>query len=140
MVFFGILHIYNRFLSIDKIPLLYPIWKFFDSSWKYFDNIRIFICVSIMCIYFLLLMLFYFFLNFLKYLFIFEREIKHEQGRCRERGRERIPSRLYDQPEPDMGLDLTIGRSLPEPISRVRCLSNWATQVPHVFPIILIFF
>ena len=37
-----------------------------------------------------------------------EREQAHEQGRGRERGRERIPSKLHAvSAEPDVGLDLT---------------------------------
>ena len=44
------------------------------------------------------------------YLFIWERQREHEQGRGkkRERGRERIPSRLCTViTEPDVGLELT---------------------------------
>ena len=42
------------------------------------------------------------------FLFIFERESVCEQGRGRERGRQRIQSRLCaDSNEPDVGLRLT---------------------------------
>ena len=42
------------------------------------------------------------------FLFIFERECVCEQGRGRERGRQRIQSRLCaDSNEPDVGLRLT---------------------------------
>ena len=43
------------------------------------------------------------------YLFICrEKDREHEQGRGRERGRERIPSRLHVvSTEPDAGLELT---------------------------------
>ena len=34
--------------------------------------------------------------------------------------------------EPSAGLELTTMRSRPELRSRVRCLTHWATQVPHV--------
>ena len=63
----------------------------------------------------------------LLFIYLFLREIKHE-WRGPERTREKIPSRLHV--EQDVGLDSTTARSWPELISRVRCWSNWATQVP----------
>jgi len=46
------------------------------------------------------------------------------KGLGRGRGRERILSRLHPSTEPDMGLDLTTLRSLPEPKSRVECSTD----------------
>ena len=47
-----------------------------------------------------------------------------------ERGRDRIPGRLRAvSTEPDVGLNSRTVRSWPEPRSRVRCLTNWTTQV-----------
>ena len=36
--------------------------------------------------------------------------------------------------EPDMGLSLMTGKSCPEPISRVPCLTCWASQAPPKLP------
>lgn len=35
--------------------------------------------------------------------------------------------------EPDMGLSFITQRSWPEPKSRIRCLTDWTTQVPETF-------
>lgn len=41
--------------------------------------------------------------------------------------------------KPSVGLQLTTLRLTLEPRSRLRCLSNWATQAPQVFTLISIF-
>ena len=53
-------------------------------------------------------------------------------GWGRRREGEKILSRLHTQP--DRGLALTTLRSWPELKSRVRCLSDWATQAPLNYP------
>ena len=67
-------------------------------------------------------------LFFLMFIYLFWEREKCEQGRGRQRGRERIPSRLLTvSAEPNTGLELT--NSWPEQRSRVGRLTNWATHV-----------
>lgn len=40
------------------------------------------------------------------------------------------------EPDPDSGLDLTTQRSWPEPQSKVQHLTDWASQVPHIWIIL----
>ena len=64
--------------------------------------------------------------------FFWEREKERVWvGEWRERGRERILSRLYCM-EPNVGLHLKTVRSWIESKSRVEHLTNWATQAPHI--------
>ena len=76
--------------------------------------------------------LFYFIIVFKVYLLLRETgETKREQGRGRERGRHRIRSRLQGQAvntEPDVGFELTNREIMTW--AEVRCLTDWATQVP----------
>ena len=69
---------------------------------------------------------------FLKKLtFVLEREKENEEGRGREKGRERIPSRLSAvSAEPDVGIGPQMMRSWPEPKPRVWYLTHRATQPP----------
>ena len=62
--------------------------------------------------------------------YFWERRCK--EGRGRERGRERIPSRLLAaSAECDAGLELNeTARSWPESKSRVGCLTDWVTPAP----------
>ena len=73
-----------------------------------------------------------------KVLFIFESNTEREGGKWRgkkerasrggaESRRERIPSGLHTD-----SLNPPTVRSWPEPNSRVRCLTNWATQEPYL--------
>ena len=63
-----------------------------------------------------------------------EREHARAEEGQRERRRERIPSRVCTvSPGPDVGLSLTTMRLWPELKSRVRCLTDWATQAPQIF-------
>ena len=78
------------------------------------------------------------FFNFKKYfLFIFrekERACEQELGRGRERGRERIPSRLCTfSVEPDVGLNPRTVRLWPGLKSRVGRLTDWAMLAPLMF-------
>ena len=53
----------------------------------------------------------------------------HERGRGREKGRQRIPSRLRAvSTEPSMGLNPTNREITTEPKSRIGCLTYGATQ------------
>ena len=64
---------------------------------------------------------------------LWEREREEEQGEGqREREGERIPSRLHTvTAEPDVGLETTNCEIITwAKASRVRCLTNWATQAP----------
>ena len=72
------------------------------------------------------------------YLFLWEKHRKREREERekrerRERGRQRIPSRLCTVcVEPDVGLENPgTRRSQPESKRRVRCLTDWAIQVPR---------
>ena len=56
----------------------------------------------------------------------FEREIESKQGRSKERGRQRIPSRV--RAVNAKGLNPQTLRSWPEPKPRVGRLTKWATQ------------
>ena len=61
-----------------------------------------------------------------------------ERERNMVRGRERIPSRLCTEHWAWHRLHPTTLRSGPEPKSRVRCLTDWATQVTQYLPLWLI--
>ena len=53
------------------------------------------------------------------------RKREHKQGRGKEGGRERIPSRLHAvSTEPNAGLKPTNDEIVTQPKSRVRCLTN----------------
>ena len=73
----------------------------------------------------------YFLRNFLKHLFLFERQwnrARAGEGQ-RERGRHRTRSRLRAfGTEPDVGLEPTNDEIMTR--AEVRCLANWATRVP----------
>ena len=63
--------------------------------------------------------------------FILFWEWKSTSGGGAERGRERIPSRLCVlSAEPDAGLELTSHEIMTW--AEVRCLTDWATQVPQL--------
>ena len=73
-------------------------------------------------------------LYFNRFFIIIFWEIEDEWGRGR--GRERTPS-----VEPDTGLELTTLGSWPEPNSRVRRSTDWATQVPiYLFIYLFIYY
>ena len=60
-------------------------------------------------------------------------QIREEQ---RERERERIPSRLHTvSTEPNAGLELTNREIMTW--AKVGCLTDWATQVPHMLKLII---
>ena len=69
-------------------------------------------------------------------LFVYLRESARRGGAETGRERERIPSRLCTvSTEPNVGLDPTTLGSWPEPKPRVRCLTNWAIQLPLIVSI-----
>ena len=75
------------------------------------------------------------------YLFILtERERQCKQGRGRERGRERIPSRFCtDSTEPHAGLNRTNCEIMTWAETKSRTLTDWATQAPlYVFYLLAI--
>ena len=63
-----------------------------------------------------------------------------QQGRGRERGRERIPSWFSVFSAKPRGLFPGTVRSWPEPKSRIGCSLSWATQVPQHFLLWLLVF
>ena len=68
--------------------------------------------------------------NFLMFIYVFfERESLSGGGAEREKERESQAGYTLST-EPNTGLDFTTLRSWPEPKSRVRRLTNWATQTP----------
>jgi len=77
------------------------------------------------------------FISFKMYLFVSEREgesvCTRKWGRSRVRGRERerILSRIHIQCTAQCGLNLMTLRLWSEPRSRVRHLTDWASQVPQ---------
>ena len=82
----------------------------FVTFWGYWMSLRIYIYVCI----------------FLRFYLFWEREVwtwgeveQESQGIC--------PLNM----DPNVGFSLKTPRSWPEPKSRVGCLTNWATQVPH---------
>ena len=70
------------------------------------------------------------FFFFFKFIYLFwERQTEQVGKRQRERGRERIPSRLHTtSAEPYVGLKLTNREMVTW--AKVRHLTDWATQVP----------
>ena len=65
--------------------------------------------------------------------FFFLRKREHYVPAVKERlrlRRERTLSSLHTRAEPGAGIDFMILRSWPEPNSKVRYLTNWATQSP----------
>ena len=67
------------------------------------------------------------------YLFISERERREREHVSGERGTGKGKESQSNTPlstEPDVGLNLMIRRSWPEPKSRIRRSTDWTTQVP----------
>ena len=65
------------------------------------------------------------------FIYFWEKETEDEQGRGRERGRHRIRSRLQAvSTEPAAGLELMSCEIMTW--AKVRRLTDWATQVPHL--------
>ena len=82
-----------------------------------------------------------FILLFKIYLLVLQREKKRERETERVEGRDRrreSSSGLLTERGDDLGLDLRMLRSLPELKPRVRDLTNWATQAPSFFSIVII--
>ena len=75
-----------------------------------------------------------FLIYFLKFIYLFWERC--EWGSGRERGRERISSRLHTQHRTQQGTHPTTLGSWPEPNSRVSRLTDWAPQVPYFYRIL----
>ena len=74
------------------------------------------------------IMLYGIFLKIFFYLFTRKRGRESWRGRIEEEGQ----AHPLLSAEHELGFDPTAWRSWPEPKPRVRCLTNWATLVPHV--------
>lgn len=67
---------------------------------------------------------------------LFYTEYRQAQVGVREAEEERILSRLHAQHGPRNGANLMTLRSWPEPKSRVKHLTDWATQMPWDFSVL----
>ena len=61
--------------------------------------------------------------------------LEKEWGGTEGEGEKEIQAVSTPSPEPEAGLNPTALRTWPEPKSRVRCLTDWANQLPHPFSI-----
>ena len=106
-----------------SVSLLNLLFVFFFPRYYFPDFVELFICV-----------LFFFCQKNYFLMFIFERKTWHEWG---EGQRERETQNLKQAPgselsaqSPMWGSNPPTVRSWPKPKSRVRCLTDWATQAP----------